>query len=241
MTFGLTGPDGRYVIETQAADPCHTFADDGADMEAEAIQSAEFFLDTTPPECTCDDPPFGSTFDSDDVATVDYEVDDGPIGSGVASFSSEIDGFLTDQEATTPIDDGGTIDMYLFYPSLRTVTVTATDNIGNTGQTGCTFTLSPTSASLLNNLNHAQAEGDVPTLGCSRASPPRSTWQSRNTRLVNTKSRPTRCLGLPMRSKVRSEAATPAPASTPWSATASSPTPKTSSPEEADTSRRHRY
>ena len=165
VTFGLTGPDGRYVIETQAADPCHTFADDGADMEAEAIQSAEFFLDTTPPECTCDDPPFGSTFDSDDVATVDYEVDDGPIGSGVASFSSEIDGFLTDQEATTPIDDGGAIDMYLFYPSLRTVTVTATDNIGNTGQTGCTFTLSPTSASLLNNLNRAQAEGDVPSTG----------------------------------------------------------------------------
>jgi hypothetical protein len=163
-SFNLTGPDGRYLIETQAADPCHTFAG-GDDMEPEAIQSVEVFLDTTAPTCTCDNPPFGSTFDSDDFATVAYEVDDGPAGSGVASFSSIIDGFLTSQEATTPINDGDPIDMYLFYPGLRTVTVTATDNIGNTGDSGCTFTLSPTSVSLTNNLNRARAEGDVPSTG----------------------------------------------------------------------------
>jgi hypothetical protein len=160
-TFNIVGPDGRWVIETQSGDPCHPLA--GANETApEAVQSKEVFLDTTPPKCTCNNPPFGVTFDSDDTSTVDYDVDDGPNGSGVASFSSIIDGFVTAPDATGPIDDGAPIDMYLLYPGLRTVTVTATDNLGNTGDTGCTFTLSPTSLSLRNNLNRARAEGDVP-------------------------------------------------------------------------------
>ena len=160
-TFSIDGPDGKYVIETQSGDPCHTL--DPADALApEAVQSFEYWLDTTPPVCTCDNPPFGATFDTDDMSTVDYEVDDGPIGSGVASVSSIIDGYVESQEATAPIADGDPIDMYLLYPGTRTVTVTATDNIGNTGDTGCTFTLIATSASLLNNLERARAEGDIP-------------------------------------------------------------------------------
>lgn len=160
-TFSLSGPDGKYVIERQAGDPCHTL-DEADSLPAETIQTSEHWLDTTPPVCTCDNPPFGATFDTDDSSTVDYEVDDGPIGSGVASVASIIDGFETSQTATTPIADGDPIDMYLFYPGTRTVTVTAADNIGNSGDTACTFTLIATSASLLNNLNRARAEGDVP-------------------------------------------------------------------------------
>jgi hypothetical protein len=160
-TFSLDGADGKYVIETQAGDPCHTL--DATDaLAAETVHSVEYWLDTTPPECTCDNPPFGSTYDTDDTAVVDYEVDEGPIGSGVASVSSTIDGYVTSQTATGPIADGDVIDMYLLYPGTRTVAVTAADNIGNSGTTGCTFTLIATSVSIRNNLIRARAEGDVP-------------------------------------------------------------------------------
>jgi hypothetical protein len=160
-TFSLAGADGKYVIETQSGDPCHTLAG-GDGLDPEAVHSSEYWLDTTAPVCTCHTPPFGNVYDSDDFATVDYSVDDGPDGSGVASTSSIIDGYLTGQTATTAIDDGDTIDMYLFYPGTRTVTVTAADNIGNTGDSPCTFRLEPTSVSIRNNLERARAEGDVP-------------------------------------------------------------------------------
>jgi hypothetical protein len=160
-TIHLDGPDGRYVIETQAGDPCHTL-DPGDALPAESVRTFEYWLDTTPPVCTCNNPPFGATFATDELSTVDYDVDDGPIGSGVAAVSSIIDGYVETQETTAPIADGDPIDMYLLYPGTRTVTVTATDNIGNSGDTDCTFTLIATSASLLNNLERARLEGDVP-------------------------------------------------------------------------------
>ena len=103
------------MIEVQAEDPCHTFAtDDGLDP-AGPVASFEYWLDTTPPKVTFDNPPFGRTFDTDDFSTVDYEVDDGPNGSGVASESSTIDGFevLPGVVATS---DGATLDMYMYYP-----------------------------------------------------------------------------------------------------------------------------
>ena len=110
-----SGGDGKYVIEVQAEDPCHTFAaDDGLDP-AGAVASFEYWLDTTPPKVTFDSPPFGRTFDTDDVSTVDYEVDDGPNGSGVKSETSTIDGFgvLPGVVATS---DGASLDMYMYYP-----------------------------------------------------------------------------------------------------------------------------
>ena len=149
------------MIEVQAEDPCHTFAtDDGLDP-AGPVASFEYWLDTTPPKVTFDNPPFGRTFDTDDFSTVDYEVDDGPNGSGVASESSTIDGFevLPGVVATS---DGATLDMYMYYPGTRTVRVTATDNIGNTATTPGTFRIEATPDSLINNLNRARSEGKVP-------------------------------------------------------------------------------
>ena len=73
-TIHLDGPDGRYVIETQAGDPCHTL--DASDaLPAESVRTFEYWLDTTPPVCTCNNPPFGATFATDELSTVDYDVE----------------------------------------------------------------------------------------------------------------------------------------------------------------------
>ena len=151
------------MIEVQAEDPCHTFAaGDGLDP-AGAVASFEYWLDTTPPKVTFDSPPFGQTFDTDDLSAVDYEVDDGPNGSGVKSETSTIDGFevLPGVVATS---DGAALDMYMYYPGTRTVRVTATDNIGNSGVSAGTFRIEATPVSLINNVNRARAEGDLPYL-----------------------------------------------------------------------------
>jgi len=155
--FSLSGADGLYFIDIRSGDPCHTL-DDSDSLPAESIQTFEFVLDTTPPQVTCDTPPFGLTFDTDDFSNVDYEIDDGPLGSGVASSSSTIDGFLV-LPGIVPIADGDVLDMFKLYPIVRTVAVTATDNIGNTGTTDCTFEIHATTDSLISNLFRARSEG----------------------------------------------------------------------------------
>ena len=161
-TFSLSGADGEYIVEVQSGDPCHTLAE-GDGKDPESIQSFSYWLDTTPPVCTCHTPPFGTIYATDVTAVVDFSLDDGPGGSGVASESAVIDGYVT-ATGTSPTTDGGVIDMYLLYPGLRTVTVTGTDNIGNTADTDCTFTIRPTSSSIRNNVIRARSEGLIPSL-----------------------------------------------------------------------------
>ncbi len=158
-TFSISGPDGQYFVDVRSGDPCHTIDDTDA-LPAEAPQTFVYFLDTTPPRVTCDTPPFGLSFDTDDFSNVDYEVDDGADGSGVASFSSTIDGFLV-LPGVVSIADGAAIDMYQYYPSTRTVAVTAADNIGNSGTSPCTFEIHATTESLLSNLARARADGKI--------------------------------------------------------------------------------
>ncbi|MFN2502717.1 MAG: hypothetical protein ABR540_00490 [Acidimicrobiales bacterium] len=168
-TFTITGGDGRHFIDVQAADPCHTFADDdGGDpadpLAPSAVVTTEVWLDTTPPVVTGATPPFGLTFDTDDFTTVDFSVDDGVNGSGVASHSATIDGWDGDPNVpnkTRATFDGDVLDLFLFYPGTRTVAVTAADNIGNGGTTPLTFKLQATAESLLSNLERAHAEGKV--------------------------------------------------------------------------------
>lgn len=163
LTSNQGAGDGKYVIEVQAEDPCHTFAPgDGLDP-AGPVASFEYWLDTTPPKVTFDTPPFGMTFDTDDYSAVDYEVDDGPNGSGVASESSTIDGYQV-LPGVVATSDGAVLDMYQYYPGARTVTVTATDNIGNKGNSTGTFRIEATPDSLISNLNRARSEGKVPYL-----------------------------------------------------------------------------
>ena len=159
-TFSLAGPDGKYTIEVQAADPCHPF-DAPAELDPASSTSVEVWVDTTPPVMTCKTPPFGLTFDTDDFSSVDYDVTDGADGSGVASVGSSIDGYLT-PEGVQPIADGSVLDMYVYQPGLRTVTVTFADNIGNAATGTCQFTIQATPDSLINGLIRAKSEGDVP-------------------------------------------------------------------------------
>ena len=161
-TFSLTGPDGRYLVEVQGADPCHTF-DEADALPPSAVETTELWLDTTAPVVTGASPPFGSTFDTDDLVPVTWTVDDGPDGSGVAAQSATVDGFDGGSavNSSRPVSSGDVLDMYLFYPGTRTVTVTATDNLGNGGTTPLTFVLHATAESLLSNIARANAEGDL--------------------------------------------------------------------------------
>ena len=166
QSISLSGGDGRYLIEVQAADPCHTFDDSDA-LAAGAVETTEVWLDTTPPVVTGGNPPFGRTYDTDDSATVDYTVDDGD-GSGVATQSAVVDGWDGTPGApnsTRATSDGDPLDMYLFYPGLRTVRVTAADNLGNTGVTPLQWTLHATAVSLGNNLDRALAGEDHHQVG----------------------------------------------------------------------------
>ena len=153
----------RIARQEQLAWKIAEMAAGPAELDPAATMTVEYWLDTTPPAVTCEMPPFGMTFDTDDFSTVDYSVDDGVDGSGVASVGSTIDGYLT-ADGTRVIADGDVLDMYLYYPDERTVSVTAADNIGNTGTSPCTFTIEATPDSLINNLVRAQSEGLVPNL-----------------------------------------------------------------------------
>lgn len=164
-TFSVSGPDGRYFIEIRAADPCHTFADEdgavpGDPLPPSPVLEREVWLDTTPPVVTGGTPPFGLVFDTDDFSTVDYSVDDGPDGSGVASSSATLDG-VDVLPGVVVTADGAVLDMYHLYPGTRTAVVAGTDNIGNSASTSLTFEVHATVESLLNNLDRSRTEGLV--------------------------------------------------------------------------------
>lgn len=166
-TFSVSGPDGFYTVEVRSGDACHTCAE-GDGLEPEAIQSQAFVLDATPPVATCGVPPFGLTFDTDDVSSVQFTLSDGPLGSGVASHSAVVDGYVT-ANGTTPAPVGTPLDMYLLYPGTRTVTIHTADNLGNAGDNFCTFEIHPTVESMLSNLNRALAEGAIKNQGTFRS------------------------------------------------------------------------
>jgi hypothetical protein len=77
----------------------------------------------------------------------------------VASQSAVLDGYIT-ATGTTPVSNGSALDMFLLYPGVRTVTVTAADNLGNSGTAGqCTFEIKPTAAGLISSLDRAWGLG----------------------------------------------------------------------------------
>ncbi len=159
----LTQGDGQYFVEYQSSDPCHTFDVDTEPVGTpEASRTLEVHRDSAPPVTTCGTPPFGSTFPTDAYSTATFSLDDGQSGAGIASFTATIDGDVF-AAGPVPIAQGATIDMFRFWPGVRTVAVTGTDNLGNTGTTNCTFAIHATTVSLITNLNRARAEGSVPS------------------------------------------------------------------------------
>lgn len=160
----LPTTDGAYTVEFQSSDPCHTFESPVETLPVgnpESLQSFQAFRDATPPVTTCESPPFGMTFATDATSSANFSLEDGP-GSGVASFSATVDGDVF-APGPVPIARGGAIDMFRYWPGLRTVIVTGTDHLGNTGTTNCTFEVHATTGSLIANLNRARAEGSVPS------------------------------------------------------------------------------
>lgn len=153
-TLNLSGlPDGPTSISLQASDPCGT----------EAAHATNVVIDTTAPQVTISSPrPDGAVFATDVFSSIDWTSDDGTHGSGVASDSASFGG-------TSGLAAGYVLDMYLLDPGEHTFTVTAADNLGNTGTSGGTFVVRATAASLGNNLQRAFDEGDIPNLGTFRA------------------------------------------------------------------------
>jgi hypothetical protein len=147
-TFQVSGvADGLYRVQIRSADPCHTFATDDV-LPAGTPETTEVFLDTTPPDITISSPADGALFDTDDFSTINWGATDA--GSGVASTSGTFDG-----AATT---NGATLDMFYLYPGPHTVTVNATDNVGNAATKSNVFELHATAVSLLNNVKRACGE-----------------------------------------------------------------------------------
>ncbi|HEY0989999.1 MAG TPA: hypothetical protein VGD80_23175 [Kofleriaceae bacterium] len=150
-TFKLTGPDGLYFIGVRAADPCHPFS--GRPAAPETEQVSPFFLDTTPPQLTCPSPPFGQTYDTASTITLQFSVSDGE-GSGIAQSAAAVDGFGA-PAGTTPTTSGTTLDLFLFFPGTRHVSVSSSDNLGNAATAACTFELHATVESLESNVTRA--------------------------------------------------------------------------------------
>lgn len=138
--LGLTGTDGAYVVRAQAKDGCGTAGP--ADVRT-------LVLDATGPSVAVGSPIDGATYATDATPAVSATISDD--GSGVASSSATLDG--------SPIPLGGTIDAFLLDPGLHTVTVTATDAIGNPTVRSATFRVRATAASLLANVDRASSTG----------------------------------------------------------------------------------
>ncbi|HSH80291.1 MAG TPA: hypothetical protein VLA19_17330 [Herpetosiphonaceae bacterium] len=138
------GGDGIYHVDYRASDPCHGF-------DAVAVQTATFILDTTPPVITYTSPGAGQVFDTDDFSSIQFSLDDGPLGSGVASHSVTLDGITA--------VNGQVLDMFFLDPGTHVIEVTASDNLGNTGSLSRSFENHATAESLVNNVDRAWSLG----------------------------------------------------------------------------------
>lgn len=144
-------PDGRYVLETRAGDPCHA-------VGSAPVQTTEFVLDTTPPAIAVASPaPEGAEFDTDEVFPISWTTDDGPDGSGVGSEGATLDG--------AAVVNGEQVDTFLLDAGAHSVVVTAADRLGNSGSLTRTFRIRATSTSLLSNVVRACQEGLITNRG----------------------------------------------------------------------------
>jgi len=69
----------------------------------------------------------------------------------------------------TPVANGDALDMSLLWPGTRTVTISATDNLGQGVATACTFEIVPTTSSILANLARAASEGLIRNAGLTNS------------------------------------------------------------------------
>ena len=157
FSLPAAGPEGSWTIEAGSQDPCHTFAfepaaDPNQDLLPPGTTSSTVSLDLTPPALTIVSPP-AQIFGSADAPIVNATATDA--GSGVKSIVATLDG-------TRNLVLGSPLDLFTLAPGPHTITFVATDNVGNSATGSRTFRILATSASLLQNLDRARAQGLIP-------------------------------------------------------------------------------
>lgn len=140
----LIGPDGTYKIEYQATGICTE-----GPGHAEALRSALFILDSTPPAVSVTSPTQGQVLDVVDMATASYSTIDS--GSGLASSSAQFDG--------SSIQSGATIDAFLLNAGDHHLVVNAADKLGNAGSVDRAFSVHATIAGLKSAVSRAVTQG----------------------------------------------------------------------------------
>jgi hypothetical protein len=128
------------------------------------------YLDNTAPVITINQPT-ASQYPHNAMLTLDYSVSDGN-GSGVASFTAKMDGALTLpdghvlQSPPPPLPINLLTEMTL---RSHTFSVTATDNLGNTGSNSVTFSIVVTPDSIKGDVNQFLAMGAIRNHGLANS------------------------------------------------------------------------
>ena len=136
----LVGPDGEYTVAVRVTDWAgNTFT-----------TTKQVRLDRTGPVITPASPLDGRVIDVSEVITFQYGTSD---VSGVASSSATLDGHS--------IANGGSIDAGLLSAGAHTITITATDALGNGSARTITFRVEATIAGLIHEINEAVADGEI--------------------------------------------------------------------------------
>jgi hypothetical protein len=124
-TFTLTGTDGEYEVDYQAADNLGNL---------ETMHSDFLYLDTTAPVITVTSPtPTTYVQAAGATLVLHYAATDGT-GSGMASLTSTLDGI--------PTHDGDSFLLTALTKGYHTFVATAVDNVGNKSTASVQFTVS---------------------------------------------------------------------------------------------------
>ena len=158
---GANSGDGPYDFQYSAEsfgnllEPRHTTA---------------VILDTTPPVISIAQPQ-ATSYPHNAMLTLDYSVSDGN-GSGVASFTANMDGALT-------LPDGHVLQGPPPPPPINLLTemtlgshtfsVTATDNVGNSGSNSVTFSIVVTPDSIKGDVNQFLGSGKIKNQGLANS------------------------------------------------------------------------
>jgi hypothetical protein len=158
---GGFGGDGGYTIQYSAeADDCGNLFACGL---TEPRHSTHLVLDTTPPVSTIVQPAAAS-YPHSATLTLGYSLSDGN-GSGVASFTPTMDGSPTLPDGHG-LSSGQSINL-LTEMTLGThvFSISATDNVGNTGSTSVTFTVIVTPDSIKGDVSQFLGAGKIKNNG----------------------------------------------------------------------------
>jgi kumamolisin len=114
-------------------------------------------VDKKPPVITIVQPA-ATNYTHSSTLTLNYTVTDG--GSGLASFTPTMNGNLTVNGIS--LANGSSIPLLANLPlGNNTFSITATDNVGNTGTTAVTFTIIVTAQSMMDDVNQLAGSGAI--------------------------------------------------------------------------------